>query len=251
MGSTGFLKISRSEFRRVVEEGARWCIQHGYGWEEDLERTEESGCIAGANSAMISEKAIDRGFHQIGTLGSGNHYLEIQVARRENIFDERLARVFGISIPDQVVVMFHCGSRGFGHQVATADIAFEAWGEDLEETFVSAADATMNVMVEELNAIQPLERREFRLENEELDLLLFNLLQELIYYKDAEKLMLRVNQARVQAEARPYVLEAIAWGETLDPDRHHPRVDVKAVTLHQFRLERTDRGWKASVILDI
>jgi len=68
---------------------------------------------------MISEKAIDRGFHQIGTLGSGNHYLEIQVARRENIFDERLARVFGLTIPDQVVVMFHCGSRGFGHQVAT------------------------------------------------------------------------------------------------------------------------------------
>jgi tRNA-splicing ligase RtcB len=68
---------------------------------------------------MISEKAIDRGFHQIGTLGSGNHYLEIQVARRENILDEGLARVFGITIPDQVVVMFHCGSRGFGHQAAT------------------------------------------------------------------------------------------------------------------------------------
>jgi tRNA-splicing ligase RtcB len=119
VGSTGFLKISRSEFRRVVEEGARWCVRNGYGWEEDLERTEESGCIAGADSAKISEKAIDRGFHQIGTLGSGNHYLEIQVARRENIIDEGLARHFGITIPDQVVVMFHCGSRGFGHQVAT------------------------------------------------------------------------------------------------------------------------------------
>ena len=119
VGSTGFLRISRSEFRRVVEEGARWCVRNGYGWEEDLERTEESGCIAGADSAKISEKAIDRGFHQIGTLGSGNHYLEIQVARRENIIDEGLARLFGITIPDQVVVMFHCGSRGFGHQVAT------------------------------------------------------------------------------------------------------------------------------------
>ena len=119
VGSTGFLKISRGEFRRVVEEGARWCVRNGYGWEEDLERTEESGCIAGADSAKISEKAIDRGFHQIGTLGSGNHYLEIQVARRENIIDEGLARFFGITIPDQVVVMFHCGSRGFGHQVAT------------------------------------------------------------------------------------------------------------------------------------
>ncbi len=119
VGSTGFLKISRSEFRRVVEEGARWCVRNGYGWEEDLERTEECGCIDGADSAMISEKAIDRGFNQIGTLGSGNHYLEIQVARRENILDEELAGTFGITIPDQVVVMFHCGSRGFGHQAAT------------------------------------------------------------------------------------------------------------------------------------
>jgi SHS2 domain-containing protein len=139
----------------------------------------------------------------------------------------------------------------FLEDLATADIAFQAWGKDLEETFISAADAIMNVMVEALNAIEPRERREFRLESEELDLLLFNLLQELIYYKDAEKLMLRVNQARVQAEARPYVLEAIARGETLDPERHHPWVDVKAVTLHHFRLEKTERGWEASVILDI
>jgi len=119
VGSTGFLKISRNEFRRVVEHGARWCVDHGYGWEEDLELTEESGCIEGADSSKISEKAIDRGFNQIGTLGSGNHYLEIQVAQEKNIIDKETARLFGITIPDQVVVMFHCGSRGFGHQVAT------------------------------------------------------------------------------------------------------------------------------------
>jgi tRNA-splicing ligase RtcB len=119
VGSTGFVRISKNEFHHVVEQGARWCIHHGYGWEEDLELTEESGCIEGADSSKISDKAIDRGFNQIGTLGSGNHYLEIQVARRENILDEELARSFGITIPDQVVVMFHCGSRGFGHQVAT------------------------------------------------------------------------------------------------------------------------------------
>jgi tRNA-splicing ligase RtcB len=119
VGSTGFIKITRTEFRRVIEEGARWCIRNGYGWEEDLERTEESGCIQGADSSKVSEKAIDRGFNQIGTLGSGNHYLEIQVARPENILNPELARVFGITIPNQVVVMFHCGSRGFGHQVAT------------------------------------------------------------------------------------------------------------------------------------
>ena len=139
----------------------------------------------------------------------------------------------------------------FLEEMATADIAFEAWGEDLEETFISAADATTNVMVEELNSIQPRERREFRLENDELDLLLFDLLQELIYFKDSEKLMLRVNQARVEGNAKPYVLEAVARGEKLDPERHHPRVDVKAVTLHHFSLEKTERGWKALVILDI
>ncbi|MDA2927601.1 RtcB family protein [Acidobacteria bacterium AH-259-G07] len=119
VGSTGFLKMSKREFREVVEQGARWCVRNGYGWKEDLELTEESGCIEGADAAKISDKAVDRGFKQIGTLGSGNHYLEIQVAHRENIFDEELAEAFGISIPDQVVIMFHCGSRGFGHQVAT------------------------------------------------------------------------------------------------------------------------------------
>lgn len=119
VGSTGFVRISRKEFREVVGQGARWCLKNGCGWEEDLELTEESGCMEGADSSKISEKAIDRGYNQIGTLGSGNHYLEIQVARKENILDEELAKSFGITIPDQVVVMFHCGSRGFGHQVAT------------------------------------------------------------------------------------------------------------------------------------
>jgi tRNA-splicing ligase RtcB len=119
VGSTGFVKLSRPEFRRVIEEGARWCVRNGYGWEEDLELTEESGCIAGADASKVSDKAVDRGYNQIGTLGSGNHYLEIQVVRPEHIFDTELARHFGLNIPHQVVVMFHCGSRGFGHQVAT------------------------------------------------------------------------------------------------------------------------------------
>jgi tRNA-splicing ligase RtcB len=119
VGSTGFVKLSRQEFRQVVEQGAHWCIRNGYGWEEDLELMEEQGCLAGADSSKISEKAIDRGFNQIGTLGSGNHYLEVQVARPENVFDQEIARSLGITIPNQVVIMFHCGSRGFGHQVAT------------------------------------------------------------------------------------------------------------------------------------
>ncbi len=119
VGSTGFLKISHEEFREVVEQGARWCVRNGYGWDEDLELTEEDGCIAGADASKISERAVRRGSNQIGTLGSGNHYLEVQVARPENVFDPETARRFGITIPNQVVVMFHCGSRGFGHQVAT------------------------------------------------------------------------------------------------------------------------------------
>ncbi len=139
----------------------------------------------------------------------------------------------------------------FLEDVATADIAFRAWGKDLEETFIAAADATMNVMVEELDSIQPRERRKFKLENEALDMLLFNFLQELIYYKDAEKLLLRVNQVEIRKKDQDHVLEALAQGEKLDPGRHRTRVDVKAVTLHRFHLEKTDQGWKVFVILDI
>ncbi|HBB32191.1 MAG TPA: RNA-splicing ligase RtcB [Cyanobacteria bacterium UBA9273] len=137
VGSKGFVKISRSEFRQVVEQGAQWCIRNGYGWEEDLELIEENGCMKGADSATISEKAIDRGFNQIGTLGSGNHYLEIQVARKNNIFDPELARIMGITKPNQVVVMFHCGSRGFGHQVAT----------DYLQTFLKVMESKYSIKI--------------------------------------------------------------------------------------------------------
>ncbi len=119
VGSSGFVKLSQTEFRHAVELGAEWCIRNGYGWREDLERTEENGCIAGADADKISNKSVERGFKQIGTLGSGNHYLEIQVARPENIYDAELAKVFGVDLPNQIMIMFHCGSRGFGHQVAT------------------------------------------------------------------------------------------------------------------------------------
>ena len=118
VGSSGFVKLSPAAFREIVEEGARWCLRNGFGWEEDLERTEENGNAKGADASKISERAIARGKNQIGTLGSGNHYLEIQHVRRENILDREIAKAFGL-FPDQVVIMFHCGSRGFGHQVAT------------------------------------------------------------------------------------------------------------------------------------
>jgi tRNA-splicing ligase RtcB (3'-phosphate/5'-hydroxy nucleic acid ligase) len=94
VGSHGFLKLSRQDFRDLVERGARWCIEHDFGWEDDLEVTEENGCISGAHASKISERAIDRGFNQVGTLGSGNHYLEVQVARPENVRDKELAEKF-------------------------------------------------------------------------------------------------------------------------------------------------------------
>ena len=119
VGSRGFIKLSRSDFRSVMAEGSRWALGKGYGWPEDLEMTEEGGCFPGADPAKVSERAVERGFDQVGTLGSGNHYCEIQVAKPENIFDGELAKRLGFTIPNQVAVMFHCGSRGFGHQVAT------------------------------------------------------------------------------------------------------------------------------------
>jgi len=91
VGSHGFLKISRDEFREIVEQGARWCVEHDYGSDEDLEVTEENGCISGADAAKISDRAIDRGHNQVGTLGSGNHYLEVQIARPEDVRDKELA----------------------------------------------------------------------------------------------------------------------------------------------------------------
>ena len=119
VGGKGFLELSRSEFRTLSERGMKWCLKKGYALQEDLDRTEGKGCIPEADASKVSEKAVERGYRQIGTLGSGNHYLEIQVAKPENVFDRRLAAAFGIDRPNQVVIMFHCGSRGFGHQIAT------------------------------------------------------------------------------------------------------------------------------------
>jgi SHS2 domain-containing protein len=135
--------------------------------------------------------------------------------------------------------------------VGTADIAFEATGRDLPELFTVAADAMTNVMIENLEAIQPRETRQFQLNNEKIDMLLFDFLQELIYLKDADRLLLRIRQAQIREKDGHYFLEATVVGEPLDAVRHHQRADVKAVTLHQFQVAETDGGWKATVILDI
>jgi SHS2 domain-containing protein len=139
----------------------------------------------------------------------------------------------------------------FVDELTVADIAFRAWGQDLTETFVSAADAVMNAMVEDLGAIQPHDTRQLSIEHDALDMLLFNFLQELVYYKDAEQLLLRVQQLRVVEDVQPYTVQATLVGEPIAPERHHMRVDVKAVTLHRFSLTQTQHGWEATVILDI
>jgi tRNA-splicing ligase RtcB len=119
VGASGFVRLQRREFREVLRDGARWAVRSGYGTEADLTNTESGGCMPGADPRCVSDRAIKRGKTQIGTLGSGNHYLEIQVLRPEGVYDPDLCRAFGLIHPEQVVVMFHCGSRGFGHQVAS------------------------------------------------------------------------------------------------------------------------------------
>jgi SHS2 domain-containing protein len=136
-------------------------------------------------------------------------------------------------------------------ELGTADIAFEATGPDLPQLFRDAADATMNVMIDNIEAIHPRETRQIELSNDKLDMLLFDLLQELIFLKDAERLLLRIREMQIGERDEIYFVKATAEGELLDAERHHQRADVKAVTLHDFSVERTESGWKARVLLDI
>ena len=119
VGGGGIVKLPDSKFDDAMIKGARWAVENGYGEKEELEYIEENGCMKGADPDAVSAKARERGRGQIGSLGSGNHFLEIQVAKKENIFDEKTAREFGIYLENQIVIMIHTGSRGFGHQVAT------------------------------------------------------------------------------------------------------------------------------------
>jgi tRNA-splicing ligase RtcB len=114
VGSTGPLKLSPKDSRKVLTEGAKWTVDQGYGTHEDLEATEDRGVMAGADPEKISDRAMERGKQQLGTLGSGNHFLEIEVV--EEIFDPVAAAAFGLD-QDQIAVMIHSGSRGLGYQV--------------------------------------------------------------------------------------------------------------------------------------
>jgi tRNA-splicing ligase RtcB len=112
----GNLKISKEEMDEVLNKGAKWAFEKGYGLKEDLENSEESGSMEGADASKISDQARSRGKNQLGSLGSGNHFVEIQYV--EQIFDEKAAKSFGLK-KGQIVYMIHCGSRGLGHQVCS------------------------------------------------------------------------------------------------------------------------------------
>jgi len=114
VGKTGRIRFSRNEERKLVAEGSRYVVERGYGRPEDLDHTEASGCLEGADPDLVSDRAYQRGVGQCGTLGSGNHFIEVQVV--DEIYDEDAARTFGLGLGD-VTVMIHSGSRGFGYQI--------------------------------------------------------------------------------------------------------------------------------------
>jgi tRNA-splicing ligase RtcB len=119
VGSTGKIRISDSEVREVLVKGAQWAYERGFGTKEDLANTEESGRMAGANPDKVTARALERGRAQLGTLGAGNHFLEIQVV--DEVFDREAARVFGIEV-GQITVMIHTGSRGLGYQICDDNV---------------------------------------------------------------------------------------------------------------------------------
>src|SRR5271165_654171 len=116
VGAAGALSVPVQELRRVAEEGARWAFEHGFGSESDLEHIEENGCIAGADPAQVSQRAWERGREQLGTLGSGNHFLEVGYVTE--IYDEEATQALGLAL-NQITVIIHCGSRGFGYQICS------------------------------------------------------------------------------------------------------------------------------------
>ncbi len=121
LGSKGRMRVNEKELDDVMVRGSIWAAENGYGDAEDVEATEESGCISGADPRKVSAKARQRGIPQLGTLGSGNHFLEVE--RVSEIYDHEAAQAMGIEEVGQVLVLVHCGSRGLGHQVCTDYVA--------------------------------------------------------------------------------------------------------------------------------
>jgi SHS2 domain-containing protein len=139
----------------------------------------------------------------------------------------------------------------FIEEEATADIAFEVWSADLALLFRDAGDALIKVMIDNPDDIRLRESRDIILNNDQLDLLLYNFLEQFIYYKDSDQLLLRPTEVKLQQISGEWRLQSTTMGEEIDRIRHHLVVDVKAVTLHDFKLENIAGQWRAHVILDI
>jgi tRNA-splicing ligase RtcB len=142
IGSKGKIRIHDRDVKEVLHNGAAWAIQHGYGWNEDLAHTEEQGCLAGADPSLISKRALERGRPQLGTLGAGNHFLEIQTVT--DIYDTPAAQCMGIDQVGQVMIMIHTGSRGLGYQVCDDNVrylrkAVTKYGIDIPEGQLACA----------------------------------------------------------------------------------------------------------------
>jgi len=136
VGRGGFLNVTYHDLDDILESGADWMIKKGFGWRDDLEHIEEKGKIAMADPHMVSQNAKERGKQQLATLGSGNHYLEVQ--KVAEIFDIDEAQKQGITAKDQVVIMFHSGSRGLGHQVATDYL--HSFGKKIDKYKIRVSD---------------------------------------------------------------------------------------------------------------
>jgi SHS2 domain-containing protein len=139
----------------------------------------------------------------------------------------------------------------FDDQISPADVAFEAWGATQEELFIASAAALLRTMVEVPEAVARQQQVTFCLEDEALDMLLWSFLQELVFYKDARRLLLHADTVEIKEGDAIFQLEAKVSGEAIDVDRHQCLVDVKAVTLHCFRVAYEDGCWRAVVVLDV
>jgi len=117
VGSKGILRLNPDQLNEVMVRGVNWAVENNYGVKEDIQHMEENGCMEGADPSKVSDLAKKRGASQLGTLGAGNHFLEVQSVT--DIYDPEFAKNLGIHDKDQALIMVHCGSRGFGHQVAT------------------------------------------------------------------------------------------------------------------------------------
>ena len=189
LGSTGRIHLNHSGMNAMLKGGAQWAVEQGFGVAEDLERVEEHGCMAGAEPQQVSDKAKKRQVDEMGTLGSGNHYLEIQHVTA--IYDEDIANIYGVHVGD-VMVSIHCGSRGLGHQIGTEflkEMAVSAPGHgihlpdrelacapilsDLGQRYLGAMRAGINCALANRQIITHLTRQAFASVIPEADLRLF------------------------------------------------------------------------------